>query len=310
MTDPDPLLDAVLRGLSAEPKTLPPTLFYDDVGSALFDRITTLDAYYPTRAEALVFDEHGPALAALVAGDADAVALIEPGCGSGGKAEKLLQHLPAVAYVGVDVSVEALIGGAGRLSLRFPGVQVVAIEADYHQPWALPELPPARKIAFFPGSTIGNFDPADAVGFLAGLREVVGPSGAAVVGVDLWKDVEVLRVAYDDPEGVTAAFNRNALRHLNRRYGATFDVDGFAHESRVDVDRRRVEMHLVARGAQDVRVAGRRFRIEAGESLHTENAYKYDLDGFSDVARQAGFRTLGWFTDPDVRFAVFALGAS
>ena len=304
----DPLLDVVLRGLSACPKTLPPTLFYDAVGSALFERITTLDEYYPTRAEVEALETHGAAIARLAAGGASAVVVIEPGCGTGAKAPLLLRHLPAVAWVGLDVSGEALDAAAARLAATSAHLEIRAIVADYHRPFAMPALPEGRRIAFFPGSTIGNFDPHDAAAFLAKLRGWVGPEGRIVLGVDLWKDVEVLRAAYDDREGVTAAFDKNALAHLNARYEANFLLERFEHEARVDSRHRRVEMHLRARESHTFRVAGRRFRIARGETIHTENAYKYDPAEVAALAARAGLATLGEWTDAAARFAVVVLG--
>jgi dimethylhistidine N-methyltransferase len=308
-TRADPLLDEVLRGLSAPQMTLPPTLFYDEAGSRLFEQITALDEYYLTRAEAEILEVHGASVAALAAGGAGAVVLVEPGCGSGAKAGALLRHLPARAYVGVDVSTEALHRGAARLAADFPGVQILPVEADYHHPFSLPALPPGRRIGFFPGSTIGNFDPEDAAAFLGGLRGLLGADGRLVVGVDLWKAPEVLIAAYDDRDGVTAAFDKNALAHLNRRYGADFDLERFDHVATVDPRRRRVEMHLRARAHHAFHVAGRRFEIARGATIHTESAHKYEVADFLEIARGAGLQAVGLWTDAAARFAVFALAS-
>ncbi len=308
MTD-DRLLRVVLHGLASSPKTLPPTLFYDEAGSGLFDRITTVEDYYPTRVEAEIFREHAVEMAMAAADGAARVVMVEPGCGSGAKAASLLAHLPAVAYVGIDVSVTALTAGASRLEEAFPKVTVMAVEADYHEPFTLPALPEGRRIGFFPGSTIGNFDPDDAVHFLANMREIVRPGGRFLIGVDLWKDPAVLRRAYDDREGVTAAFNKNALAHLNRRYAADFVLAQFGHLSRVDAALGRVEMHLQAREAVVFHVAGRRFSMAAGETIHTENAYKYDIPGFGALAGRAGFQLRQTWTDAGSRFAVLLLAA-
>ena len=305
MSNVDPLNQQVLSGLRAPQKTLPPTLFYDSEGSALFDQITALEEYYPTRVEGEIFSVHGQSIAAAATDGAAAVVLIEPGCGSGAKAASLLCHLPARAYVGIDVSVTALEAGASRLRDQFAGLAVVAVEADYHQPLCLPPLPEGRRVGFFPGSTIGNFDPDGAVAFLGLLAELVGPDGRLVIGVDLWKDPAVLHAAYDDAQGVTAAFNRNALSHLNRRAGANFQPETFVHEARVNEDLRRVEMHLVSRLSQAFVVQGQSFFIEAGESIHTENSYKYDEESFAGLARRAGLRNVAHWTDARRRFAVF-----
>jgi len=304
-TPRDPLLEAVLVGLRRPQKALPPTLFYDARGSALFERITTLDEYYLTRAEAEIFRTHGAAIGRATATGADAVALIEPGCGSASKVGALLRHVPAVAWVGIDVAAGALEAGARALAAAFPAVEVHAVTADYHRPVTLPSLPSGRRVAFFPGSTIGNFDPDDAVAFLARLRGLSAEDGRVVVGVDLWKSPEVLHAAYDDREGVTALFDKNALAHLNARYGATFDVDRFDHVARVDPGRMRVEMHLRSRGAQAFEVAGERFVIEPGETIHTENSYKYTVDGFAALAARAALEPVGAWTDAAARFAVF-----
>lgn len=308
----DPLLSVVLRGLGSHPKTLPPTLFYDAVGSALFDRITTLDDYYVTRAEAEVLAAHGREIAEAAAGGAEAVVMIEPGCGSGAKAAMVLRHLRgrARAYVGLDVSVDALEAGATTLAAAFPEVAVIAVEADYHGPIRLPPLPGGRRVAFFPGSTIGNFDPVEASAFLGRLRDLVGPAGSIVVGVDLWKDPAVLEAAYDDREGVTAAFDKNALAHLNARYDADFVLDRFEHLARVDPELQRVEMHLRSTVDQVFHVAGRRFEIGRGETIHTESSWKYEVGDFVDLAARAGLRTAGVFTDGQRRFGVFVLAAS
>lgn len=308
--DDDPLLEVVLRGLGAPQKTLPPTLFYDAAGSLLFDRITRLEEYYPTRVEGQILRERGPEIASVASPGDEPVVVVEPGCGSGAKVAALLSHLHAIAYVGIDVSVTALRAGAARLLEAFPSLQVLEVEADFLEPLRLPPLPTVRRVGFFPGSTIGNFEPEDAVRFLARLRRMVGRAGSAVVGVDLWKDEPTLRAAYDDREGVTAAFDLNALAHLNRRYGADFRLDRFVHEARVDPVLRRVEMHLVARHAHAFHVAGRRFEIGAGESIHTESAYKYDVGAFSALAGRAGLRSSRHWTDEDRRFAVFALAAA
>lgn len=301
----DPTLETVLLGLAGPQKSLPPSLFYDDDGSRLFERITELDEYYVTRAESEALGTHGARIGEVAAGGSGAVVVIEPGCGTATKVEALIPHLPLAAYVGVDVAGDALRRGVDRLRTRWPRVQVHAVHADYHHPFHLPPLPRGRRVVFFPGSTIGNFDPAGATAFLASLRGLAGERGRVVVGVDLWKDEGVLRAAYDDREGVTAAFNRNALAHLNRRYGATFDVGAFDHVVQVDASRQRVEMHLRARSDTRFAVAGQTFQMRAGETIHTENSYKYTIPGFAALARNADLSMLGAWTDAASRFAVF-----
>jgi L-histidine N-alpha-methyltransferase len=301
-----PLLAEILEGLSRPQKTLPPTLFYDARGSALFQQITELEEYYVTRAEAEILRDRGEEIARRVSAGAERVVFIEPGCGSVEKIGMLLPYCPAVAYVGLDVSVEALTAGGAALSRRFTKVSVLPVVGDYHAALTLPAVPDGRRIAFFPGSTIGNFEPPQARTFLARLAALVGSDGRLIIGVDLWKDPEVLRRAYDDRDGVTAAFDKNALAHLNWRFGATFDLDRFEHVSRVDAVVGRVEMHLASRGDQDFSVAGRPFRLADGETIHTENAYKYTIDGFVALAARAGLSAIASWTDSAGRFAVIA----
>lgn len=299
----DKLLAQVLAGLSRPQKTLPPALFYDARGSALFAEITRLDEYYPTRVETAILEASGADIARAVG--PGRVVVIEPGCGAAEKVPLLLRHLDAHAYVGIDVSAEALGLGAARLARAFPALRVVPVVGDFRAP--LPLLPEGRRVAFFPGSTLGNFDPPEAATFLAWLREGVGPGGLVILGVDLWKDPAVLHAAYDDARGVTAAFDKNALLHLDARYGADFDPDRFDHVVRVDPGRLRVEMHLRAREAHDVQVAGVAFHFARGETIHTENSYKFTARCLAALAERAGLGPAGVWTDPEDRFAVVAL---
>jgi dimethylhistidine N-methyltransferase len=300
---PDPLAREVLAGLRSQPKSLPPKLFYDAAGSALFDRITELPEYYLTRAEAEILDRHGPELAALLG---DGGVLIEPGCGSSVKAASILRHLARPTYVGLDIEIDALTRGARELRERVPDVTVRSVPVDYTAGFDVPGLPEGRRMAFFPGSTIGNFDRDDAVAFLARLRELVGADGVVVVGADPWKDPAVLRAAYDDAAGVTAEFNRNALRHLVRRYGLVLDPERFAHEIRLDADRRRIEMHLVSIGAQSWTIWGHPVRFEDRETIHTESCHKWTIDEFRALAAEAGLRPVRTFTDREGRFVEHA----
>ena len=310
----------VLRGLRAAPPTLPFTYFYDAVGSALFDRITALGAYYPTRTETAILREHGAAMAALVP---DGAALVEYGAGSLVKTRLLLDHLPRVgAYVPLDVSREHLLAAADRLAADYPHLRVEPLVADYTVPVVLDGLDAgdaAPRVLFFPGSTIGNFSPEGAVALLRRMADTAGPDGRLILGVDLRKDRETLEAAYDDPEGVTAAFNRNLLVRLNRDLGATFDMgdgpDGrpvWRHRAVWMPDAAeiggepvgRVEMHLVATGAQTVEVAGERFTFAAGESIHTESAHKYTPGGIDALALAGGWRVTDRWLDAEARYSV------
>ena len=301
------LLSDALAGLLAPRKTLPCKYFYDERGSALFERICELDEYYPTRTELTILRARAGAMAASLGPDC---LVVEYGSGSGIKTQLLLEHLERpVAYVPVDISREHLLRSAAALSARYPALPVLPVCADFTQPFALPHppRPPRRRAAYFPGSTIGNFAPAEARKFLTQVAELCGPGGALLIGVDLKKSRAVLERAYDDALGVTAEFNANLLRRLNRELGADFQLDRFAHRALWNEVEGRIEMHLVSRCAQEVRLAGRRIRFEAGETIHTENSYKYDLREFASLARSAGFEVEQVWVDGAALFSVQAL---
>lgn len=305
----DPFLADVLDGLSRPCKALPCKYFYDREGSALFDAICELEEYYPTRTETAILRRHAAGIAAL-AGPRTAV--VELGSGSSVKVRLLLDALEApAAYVPVDISREHLLAAAARLAADYPGLTVVPVAADYVQGFPLPPVaPPERTLAFFPGSTIGNFDPFDAAAFLGRLARRLGRGGRLLVGVDLKKRREVLEAAYDDARGVTAAFNLNLLARINRELGGSFDLDGFAHRAFYDADLGRIEMHLVSCRAQTASVAGRRFRFAEGESIHTENSWKYTLPEFAQLAAGAGWTTVRSWTDEGALFGVLWLEAA
>ncbi|CAI10109.1 L-histidine N(alpha)-methyltransferase [Aromatoleum aromaticum] len=292
----DDFCNALLAGLATIPKQVSCKFFYDAEGSALFDRICTLPEYYPTRVEFALLERHAAELAGLIGPD---VELVEFGAGSGRKVRRLLDALQRPrAYVPVDISGEHLQQAAGRLRADYPRLEIRPVVADYTRAFDLPaSLPGAqRRVGFFPGSTIGNFAPEEATGFL-GMAAVLLEGGGLLIGVDLVKEPALLHAAYNDSAGVTAAFNKNLLARANRELGADFTDDGFAHYAFYQPLARRVEMHLVSLAAQRVRVAGREFRFAAGETLHTENSYKYTIDGFRSLAEQAGFVPRGYWID-------------
>ena len=297
----------VVAGLSGRLRSVPSKYFYDERGSELFDAITRLDAYYPTRTERAILEAHADSLVDAIGKGS---ALVEYGSGSSDKTRILLDALHArrtlAAYVPIDISEDYLLATAERLRAAYPGLPVLPVAADYTRPFALPDLPPetARRVVFFPGSTIGNFTPAEAEDFLRGARDVAGRGGAVLLGVDQKKDAAVLEAAYDDPEGVTAAFNLNLLARMNRELGADADPDAWAHEARWNEDEGRVEMHLRSLRGQTLRVGGRAFSFRAGETVHTENSYKYGPDGLARVAARAGLRRADRWTDPREWFAV------
>ena len=293
----------VLEGLGRSPKTLPCKYFYDARGSALFDRICALPEYYPTRTELGILRRHAGAMAAAIGPRA---LLVEYGSGSSTKTRLLLDRLaePA-AVVPVDISRDHLLASAAALAAHYPKLRVIPVCADFTAPFALPDVPDAdRVVGYFPGSTIGNFGPAEARKFLADVAEQCGPGGALLIGVDLEKPRAVLEAAYDDARGVTAEFNRNLLRRANRELDADFDLAAFDHRAFWNAAQGRVEMHLVSRRDQVVHVAERAIPFAKGETIHTENSHKYELAGFAALAEAAGFGVERVWTDDGGLFSV------
>jgi dimethylhistidine N-methyltransferase len=300
--------DAVIAGLRQPQKTLPCKFFYDAEGSRLFDRICELPEYYPTRTELGILRAHAADIAKLVG---PAARLVEFGSGAGVKIRLLLSALERpIAYIPVDISRQHLLAASWSLARDFPQLAIAPVCADYTMPFALPVPAGAEAgttVGFFPGSTIGNFTTDEARDFLAGARSLLGPGSWMIVGVDLRKDEDVLVRAYDDAACVTAAFNLNLLRRINRELGGTFDLDQFAHAARWNDALGRIEMHLVSRRAQRVDIGGERFCFRAGETIHTENSHKYTLTGFAELACAAGYATEAVWIDPAGLFSVHAL---
>ena len=295
----------VVSGLTAARKTLPAKYFYDDRGSALFEAITTLPEYYPTRTELGILEARAGEIAALMPPGA---ALIELGSGSTTKARILLRRRAIAAYVPVDISAGFLKREAARLRRDLPWLRIVPVAADFTKPFELPpEIRARSRVGFFPGSTIGNFEPADAAEFLRHAGRLLGPGARLVVGVDLVKDTAVLNAAYDDAAGVTAAFNLNLLSRINAELGADFDLDCFRHAAFFNRAESRIEMHLVSRDAQQVHVADRTISFGRGETIHTENSYKYTIESFRALAAAAGWSPLAVWTDAQAYFSVHAL---
>lgn len=297
-------LDA-LEGLTRTPKTLSPKYFYDAAGSDLFEQITLLPEYYPTRTELGILRERGAEIAALVPRGA---ALIEFGAGATTKVRLLLKSSSFAAYVPVDISGEFLKEQAKRLRKDFPQLAVHPVAADFTQPFELPaEVRNMPKVGFFPGSTIGNFEPQEAARFLRRAADILGPGALMILGVDLEKDEDVLHAAYNDAAGVTAKFNLNQLVRMNRELGANFDVSSFTHRAIYNRAQHRIEMHLFSRNAQKVRLCGRTISFANGESIHTENSYKYSIPRFAALARAAGWRIESTWIDAGGMFSVHAL---
>jgi dimethylhistidine N-methyltransferase len=298
----------VLDGFSQHPKRLSPKYFYDAAGSELFEQITLLPEYYPTRTELGILRDHGAAIAAIVPKGS---ALVEFGAGATTKVRLLLKQCAFGAYVPVDISGDFLKAQADALRRDFPGLAVYPVAADFTAPFALPEPVAAMpKVGFFPGSTLGNFEPQEASAFLRSARDILGQNARMIIGVDLEKDERVLYEAYNDKAGVTARFNLNVLHRINRELGGNFDLSAFTHRAIYSRDRHRIEMHLVSRKAQAVRVLGRSFSFRAGESIHTENSYKYSPERFSALARDSGWIPRQCWSDAAGMFSVYALLAS
>lgn len=295
----------VVEGLTQQPKRLPPKYFYDEAGSELFEEITRLPEYYPTRTELGILRDRAAEIAAILPRHA---ALIEFGAGATTKARLLLRACGFAAYVPVDISGDFLNGQARDLGKDFPNLAIYPVIADFTAPFALPDavrnLP---KVGFFPGSTIGNFDPHEASAFLRSARAILGDGATLIVGVDLEKDERVLRAAYNDAAGVTAQFNLNVLARINRELGGNFDLAGFTHRAIYNRERHRIEMHLISRKAQTVHVPGHAIPFRAGETIHTESSYKYSAERFAALARGSGWTPRAAWSDPDGMFSVHAL---
>jgi dimethylhistidine N-methyltransferase len=296
----------VIGGLQASPKRLSPKYFYDSAGSDLFEQITRLPEYYPTRCEIGILRDNAPEIAELIPRRA---CVIEFGSGSTAKIRILLGSASRLsAYVPVDISAEMLEQEAATLRADFPGLDVLPIGADFTKPFELPAaLAGLPHVGFFPGSTIGNFEPHEAHAFLRHAARILGPAGLMIVGVDLQKKTEILNAAYNDAAGVTARFNLNLLARINRELEGDFDLAAFEHHAFYNSARQRIEMHLASVKRQQVRVAGKTVPFRCGETIHTENSYKYTRESFGALAHGAGWVPVTVWTDPAGYFSVHAL---
>jgi dimethylhistidine N-methyltransferase len=294
----------VIAGLTAQPKTLAPKYFYDLAGSALFERITELPEYYPTRCEIAILRDHAPAMASMFPPGA---ALIEFGSGSSRKARILLGAAATVAaYIPVDISGDFLQQDLAQLERDLPRLIVHPLVADFTKPYAIPaELARLPRVGLFPGSTIGNFEPAEASAFLRHSGDMLGVGALLLVGVDLVKDEATLYRAYNDAQGVTAKFNLNLLVRMNHELGANFDLAAFQHRAFFNAAQSRIEMHLVSMKPQKVRINGIDIAFSRDETIHPENSYKYSVESFQALARGAGWTPVRVFSDG--LFAVHAL---
>jgi dimethylhistidine N-methyltransferase len=300
--------DDVLAGLQAEQKRIPPKYFYDETGSQLFQRITALPEYYLTRTETGILERHAGDIAKLIPANA---AMVEFGAGSSAKTRILLAAAPHVStYVPVDISSAYLAAETAQLQADMPNLKVLPVAADFTRPFPLPEeLGAGPRVGFFPGSTIGNFEPHEANALLRNAATLLGPGALFIVGVDLVKDADVLTAAYNDDAGVTASFNLNLLVRINRELGGAFDLGTFRHRAWYNAQQHRVEMHLVSLAKQKVRACNRSFEFWRGETIHTENSYKYTVDSFRSRAAGAGWTHAATFVDEKNYFSVHALRA-
>jgi dimethylhistidine N-methyltransferase len=295
----------VLDGLRKAVKQISPKFFYDARGSRLFDAICRLPEYYPTRTEIGILKARALEIARLIGGNC---LLIELGSGSSHKVRLLLEAVQPALYMPMDISKDHLLASARALAEDYPWLDIHAACIDYSQLSRLPQcLPEARKIAFFPGSSIGNFEPDDAVAFLQNLAPLLRPGGGLLIGVDLKKDAAMLNAAYNDRRGITAEFNLNLLRRVNRELAGDFDLANFRHAAFYNAERGRVEMHLISRRRQKVRVAGEYFEFAAGERIHTENSYKYTIEEFQSLAQRGGFCPTRVWTDARQLFSLHFL---
>jgi dimethylhistidine N-methyltransferase len=292
------------RGLLGAVRTLPSKLFYDERGSALFERITALPEYYLTRTEQAIMDASVGEICTEIGPGA---LLVELGSGSSRKTRALLDRLVEPAgYVPVDISEVHLLESARRIAARYPHVHVLPVCADYERDFTLPDppAPPRKTVVYYPGSTIGNFHPDDAAGFLRRIRSICGGLAEILIGVDLKKDPGLLHRAYNDCDGVTAEFNLNILAHVNEAYGADFDLARWEHEAVYNPDAGRIEMYLCSRTDQEVRLNEARIRFTAGERIWTESSYKYTLADFTALAARAGLATRRVWMDHNRLFSV------
>lgn len=298
------LREEVLRGLTSQPKHLAPKFFYDRRGSELFEQICRQPEYYPTRAEVGILRAHGPELAQVAA---SASVLIELGSGASRKVRLLLEQLRPDTYIGVDISRDFLLQATHDLAQDYPDIQVHAFCADLCQPLTLAWPSDGQRLAFYPGSSIGNFEPEEAEVFLRNLRPLLGPSGALIIGVDLKKDPAILHAAYNDEAGVTAEFNLNLLHRLRCELDMELDIGSFRHVAFYNDELGRIEMYLESLSQQVVHLDDRQISFAAGELLHTENSYKYTVGEFHELARHAGFEPIQEWTDTQSLFCVYYL---
>ena len=309
----DLFLQDIFAGWSAVgQKTLPCKYFYDEKGSQLFDQICQTPEYYHTRTELAILARALPEVVQYIGPHAD---ILEFGSGAGIKIRKLIDALSSPrTYIPIDISEEILLASSAQLAQQYPELAVFPVVADYLSPIQLPEQfshqSEHKKLVFFPGSTISNFEPQAAIHFIKHIRALLGEGDALLIGVDLVKPAERILAAYNDAQGVTAAFNMNLLQRIQNTYQTDLDLDTFCHRAIYNVERSRIEMHLISTVQQDIQIEGRRFAFAEQESIHTENSYKYSLESFQLLARNGGFDCTHCYTDAQQLFSVHYLTAN
>ncbi len=300
-------LNDVIEGLSQNPKTLKPKYFYDNRGAQLFTEICTTPEYYPTRTEIKILNQNAEDIASQIG---DNTALIEYGSGALEKIKILLDFLnEPVGLIPVDISEDQLFESAKNLENLYPDLEILPVAADFTKPIPIPEFshPPKRFVAFFPGSTIGNFEPDLAIQFLEGVTKTIGLDGLLLIGFDLKKDIETLLAAYDDQRGITSSFNKNLLSRINDELGGNFNLDTFEHVARYNENKGRIEMHLKSTTEQTVLINKELFEFLEGETIHTENCYKFTKESFTAMSSKAGLYPVKTWTDDQNLFAVMLL---
>jgi len=299
------LLQEVKKGLHQRPKNISPKFFYDQRGSNLFTEITKLPEYYVTKVEMEILKNQGKEIAEQVGTN---LLVVEYGCGNSEKIHHLLDFLQnPKAYLAIDISKSSLLELAQGLTRDYPKIEIIAVCADFTKPLELPlngRHSPLPRLAFFPGSSIGNFEPPKAIQFMKTIREEMGSEGGLLIGVDLKKDPQLLHQAYNDSQGLTEAFNKNLLIRLNRECRANFELDKFQHRAFYNEEAGRIEMHLVSRSDQSVQLGEEVYPFQKGETIHTENSYKYHVEEFQDLAKQAHWKPRAVWTDPKALFSL------
>lgn len=300
-------LNDVIEGLSQNPKTLKPKYFYDNRGAQLFTEICTTPEYYPTRTEIKILNQNAEDIASQIG---DNTALIEYGSGALEKIKILLDFLnEPVGLIPVDISKDQLFASAKNLENLYPDLEILPVAADFTKPIPIPGFshPPKKHVAFFPGSTIGNFEPDLAIQFLEGVTKTIGLDGLLLIGFDLKKDIETLLAAYDDQRGITSSFNKNLLSRINDELGGNFNLDTFEHVARYNENKGRIEMHLKSTTEQTVSINKELFEFLEGETIHTENCYKFTKESFTAMSSKAGLYPVKTWTDDQNLFAVMLL---